>query len=449
MRWRCCAAVLPAIACAQGREPGENAYAPPDPFLFLLAVAVFELALAPSQTQAIRKIPLPACHLIRKTPCVPGDAVAAGDRRVHVGAYRATPSRRVMIPKPDGGERPLGIAALEDKIVQKAVVDGILTPIYEAEFLGFSYGFRPGRSAHDALDALAVGIERCKVNWILDADVAKYFDTLDRDRLVDLLGRRIGDGRLLRLIRKWLNAGVLEEGLWADTGRGTPQGAVISPVLANVYLHYVLDAWVRQWRQEQARGEVIMVRYADDFVLGFQHRGDAVRLREALEARLADNGLALHPEKTRLIEFGRFAAASRAGRGEGKPKTFDFLGFTHYCGKTRQGRFQLGRKPIAKRMSRKLKGLKRCAAADAARGPEGHGAVAGAGVERMAELLRRSGQLPVSGTLPGAPEAHLGADAATEVTEGPHRLEEAGRALQGAVAGGPDPTPMAESTIRR
>ena len=280
-------------------------------------------------------------------------------RRVHVGAYRATPSRRVMIPKPDGGERPLGIAALEDKIVQKAVVDGILTPIYEAEFLGFSYGFRPGRSAHDALDALAVGIERCKVNWILDADVARYFDTLDRDRLVDLLGRRIGDRRLLRLIRKWLNAGVLEEGLWADTGRGTPQGAVISPVLANVYLHYVLDAWVRQWRQEQARGEVIIVRYADDFVLGFQHRGDAVRLREALEARLADNGLALHPEKTRLIEFGRFAAASRAGRGEGKPKTFDFLGFTHYCGKTRQGRFQLGRKPIAKRMSRKLKGLKR------------------------------------------------------------------------------------------
>ena len=280
-------------------------------------------------------------------------------RRVHAGAYRATPSRRVNIPKPDGGTRPLGVATLEDKIVQKAVVDNLLTPIYEAEFLGFSYGFRPGRGAHDALDALAVGIERRKINWILDADVSKYFDRIERGRLVELLQRRIGDRRLLRLIDKWLRAGVMEDGQWFDTGRGTPQGAVISPLLANVYLHYVIDAWVhRTWRPQEARGEMIIVRYADDFVLGFQYRSDAVRFQREATARLARYGLDLHPDKTRLIEFGRFAAADRKRRGQGKPETFDFLGFTHYCRRTRGGKFGLGRKPIAKRMSRKLRAIK-------------------------------------------------------------------------------------------
>ena len=280
--------------------------------------------------------------------------------RVHTGAYRATPSKRVNIPKPDGGTRPLGVAALEDKIVQKAVVDNLLTPIYEAEFLGFSYGFRPGRGAHDALDALAAAIERRKVNWILDADVAKYFERIERGKLVELLQVRIGDKRLLRLIDKWLSAGVMEEGAWSDTGRGTPQGAVISPILANVYLHYALDAWVhRTWRPQEARGEVVIVRYADDFVLGFQYRSDAERFQREAAARLAGYGLELHPEKTRLIEFGRFARANRRKRGQGRPETFDFLGFTHYCRETRNKRFGLGRKPIAKRMNRKLQALKR------------------------------------------------------------------------------------------
>ena len=280
-------------------------------------------------------------------------------RRVQTGAYRATPSRRVHIPKPDGGTRPLGVAALEDKIVQKAVVDNLLTPMYEAEFLGFSYGFGPGRGAHNALDAVTVGIERRKINWILDADVSQFFDRIDRAKLVELLGQRIGDKRLLRLIQKMLNAGVMEAGGWSDTGSGTPQGSVISPVLANVTLHYVLDTWVqRSWRPERARGDMIIVRYADDFVLGFQHRSDAERFLREARARFAAYGLRLHPDKTRLIEFGRFAEANRRKRGQGRPETFDFLGFTHYCRTTRQGRFGIGRKPIAKRMNRKLKALK-------------------------------------------------------------------------------------------
>ena len=279
--------------------------------------------------------------------------------RVQTGAYRATPSRRVNIPKPDGGTRPLGVAALEDKIVQKAVVDNLLTPIYEAEFLGFSYGFRPGRGAHDALDALTVGIERRKINWVLDADVTKFFDRIDRGKLMELLGERIGDKRLLRLIGRWLRAGVMEEGRWSDPGQGTPQGAVLSPVLANVTLHYVLDAWVhRTWRPKEPRGEMIIVRYADDFVLGFQYRSDAERFQREATARLAAYGLSLHPDKTRLIEFGRFAAADRRKRGQGRPETFDFLGFTHYCRSTKKGWFGIGRKPISQRMNRKLKAIK-------------------------------------------------------------------------------------------
>ena len=279
--------------------------------------------------------------------------------RVHSGAYRALPSRRVEIPKPDGGTRPLGIAAIEDKIVQKVVVDVILTPIYEPAFLGFSYGFRPGRGAHDALDALAFGIQRRKVNWIVDADIRAFFDRLSRDQLLRFLEHRIGDKRVLRLITKWLNAGVMEGAEWKDDLQGTPQGAVVSPILANVYLHYALDLWFqKKWRTRKATGDTIIVRYADDFVVGFQRKADAEQFLDALRERLSQFALDLHPDKTRLIEFGRFAMTRRRARGERRPETFDFLGFTHYCTKTRNGHFGLGRKPIAKRVRRTLKRLK-------------------------------------------------------------------------------------------
>ena len=279
--------------------------------------------------------------------------------RLHRGAYRAPPVRRVEIPKPDGGTRPLGIAALEDKIVQKAVTDTILVPIYESEFLGFSYGFRPGRGAHNALDALTVGIEQRKISWILDADVRAFFDNLDRDWLVRFLEHRIGDTRLIRLITKWLNAGVMEGTDWTDTGRGVPQGAIVSPVLANVYLHYVFDLWVhKSWRNRKGKGDMIVVRYADDFVVGFQHRWEAESFLGDLRERLARFGLDMHPDKTRLIEFGRFARANRKARGLGKPETFDFLGMTHFCAKTLRGKFRVGRKPSRKRMRRTLRRIK-------------------------------------------------------------------------------------------
>ncbi len=278
--------------------------------------------------------------------------------RVHRGAYRALPARRRYIPKSDGSERPLGIAALEDKIVQAAVV-AILTPIYEAEFLGFSYGFRPRRSQHDALDALAYGINSCKVNWILDCDIRSFFDEVSHDWLVKFLEHRIGDRRIIRLIQKWLKAGVLEEGKVIETTEGTAQGAVASPFLANVYLHHVYDLWVQQWRGRHSTGDMIVVRYADDTVVGFQHRQDAERFLRDLKERLAKFELRIHPEKTRLIEFGRYAAERRAKRGEGKPETFTFLGFTHYCGTEKNGRdFQLGRKSQRKRKQAKLREIK-------------------------------------------------------------------------------------------
>src|SRR3982751_390094 len=256
--------------------------------------------------------------------------------RLHAGSYRALPSRRVYIPKADGKERPLGIAALEDKILQAAVVL-ILTPVYEAEFLGFSYGFRPGRSQHDALDALAYGIKGRNVRWILDADIRAFFDTLSHDWLVRFVEHRIGDRRIVRLIQKWLKAGVLEQGLRVATEEGTPQGAVISPLLANIYLHYVYDLWVQAWRKRHATGDMVVVRYADDTIVGFEHQGDAVLFLRELEERLAAFALDLHPEKTRLIAFGRFVAERRRARGEGKPETFDFLGFTHICGAKKNG----------------------------------------------------------------------------------------------------------------
>ena len=274
--------------------------------------------------------------------------------RVQRGAYRALPSRRVYIPKPDGRQRPLAVVALEDKIVQRAVV-ALLNAIYEEDFLGFSYGFRPGRGTHDALDALCVGITSRKVSYILDADIRSFFDEISQEWLVRFLEHRIGDRRIIRLIQKWLKVGVLEDGIVTPSEKGTGQGSVISPLLANIYLHYVIDLWANRWRRREATGDMIIVRYADDFIVGFEHEADAQRFLDEMRERLGEFALSLHPEKTRLIEFGRFAAERRQRRGLDKPETFNFLGFTFICGKTRAGKFQIKRKTRRDRMRAKLK----------------------------------------------------------------------------------------------
>jgi group II intron reverse transcriptase/maturase len=277
--------------------------------------------------------------------------------RVHRGAYRALPSRRTYIPKADGRQRPLAVSALEDKIVQRATAE-VLNCIYEEDFLGFSYGFRPGRGQHNALDALCVGITTQKVNFILDADIQSFFDEVSQNWLVRFVEHRVGDRRIIRLVQKWLKAGVLEDGVVSVSDKGTGQGSVISPLLANIYLHYCFDLWAERWRRHEATGDMIIVRFADDIVVGFEHEADARRFWDAMRKRLEEFSLSLHPDKTRLIEFGRHAAAKRAQRGLGKPDTFRFLGFIFICGRSRKGEFQLRRKSRRDRMRAKLKEIK-------------------------------------------------------------------------------------------
>jgi RNA-directed DNA polymerase len=336
--------------------------------------------------------------------------------RLERGAYRAKPVLRVYIPKGDGRQRPIGIPALEDKIVQRAAVE-VLNAVYEADFLGFSYGFRPGRSQHNALDAVMVGIRKKKVNWVLDADIRGFFDAISHEWLVKFVEHRIADKRVVRHVKKWLKAGVLEKGEWKAVEEGTPQGGSVSPLLANIYLHHVFDLWIQWWRKTRAQGDVIVVRYADDFIVGFQHRHEAERCLGELRERFAKFNLELHPDKTRLIEFGRFADENRRGRGDGKPGDIRLSGI-HAHVREDQEREVSGDPPHGgEEDASEAQGDQARASAQAApldsRGRE----VAGVSPSGLLPLLCRTGQPVQDGAIPPSDHAPLAAGAPTSKSE--------------------------------
>ena len=368
--------------------------------------------------------------------------------RLHRGAYRAQPSRRRMIPKPDGRERPLAVAALEDKIVQKATV-AVLNVIYEDEFLGFSYGFRPKRGPHDALDALIVGISRRKVNFILDADIRSFFDSVSQSWLARFLEHRIGDRRIIRLIQKWLKAGILEDGIVTSSEMGTGQGSVISPLLANVYLHYVFDLWAERRRRREATGDMIILRIADDIVVGFEQEADARRFWDEMRERFEEFVLSLHPAKTRLLEFGRFAASNRAGRGLGKPETFNFLGFTLICGRSRFGNFVIRRKTRRDRLRAKLKEIKRELRRRRHQPIPKRGRWLGQVVKGYFAYQCRPDQRTGSRYIPPSHPAPLGEVASATKPKGSLRMTEGTEACRRLAPQTEDPSPMASGPVCR
>ena len=368
--------------------------------------------------------------------------------RVHRGAYRALPSRRVYIPKPDGRQRPLAVAALEDKIVQRATAT-VLNAIYEEDFLGFSYGFRPGRGAHDAMDALVVGITTKKVNWILDADIEKFFDTVSQEWLVRFVEHRVGDKRIVRLIQKWLKAGVLEDGVVTTSDRGTGQGSVISPLLANIYLHYVFDLWAERWRRREATGDMIIVRYADDIIVGFQHESDARRFLDAMRERLGEFALSLHPDKTRLIEFGRFAAANRERRGLRQAGDLRLSRLHLHLRQIAQGRLPDQTEDPSRPHAGKAEGGQGRSAPTHAPDHRRARPMAGAGRRGVFQLLRRADQRPRAQRLPSPYPRPLAAHAPAAQPAGPYDMGPDERLGARFPPHAPSPSPLAQRPFRR